>query len=780
LSLTGLLRSAQQEHPAMLCQFIEVDAALPAGQLSDILQMNRDCWQDQQVCYKQHQRHIRYWDESAELTNKAPIFVPWKLGGVYLITGGLGGLGQIVATEIVQHVSEVTLVLLGRRDINDLDQSQQQTLNALEQRGATVQYHRVDISDFKALKVLIDQIQSTTTGLNGIVHSAGIIQDSLLANKSTDELLQVLAPKVDGTINLDEATAQMKLDFFVLFSSTAGALGNVGQSDYATANAFLDHFAEHRNSSVRQRHQRYGHTLALPTDAALRCMYHGLATKSTQLMVLSGHRDLLHQWLSNIQSRTVTKKTTVRQQRPNLKQHCLEQVTQLFSEVTELATDVVDVHEPLESYGIDSILITQLNQKLELAFTDIPQTLFYEYKTLQAVSEYLLKEKHDEVMLWLEIDVETPPEENGSEIPLLASLEVNRANEKVESFGDDDIAIIGLSGRFPQAENLEQYWDKLYRGETCFTEIPERRWPWSDFYQADMDKAIEQARSYCRLGGFIDDFDQFDPLFFNISPVDVFNIDPQERLMLMTCWQAVEDSGYSRQSLQERYQGSVGVFIGATKLGFNLHTRLQPGDDAYLPQTSFSSMANRVSYQLDLNGPSMAIDTMCASSLTALHEACEHIRSGECSMAIAGAVNLYLHPRTYVDLCQGKLLTDKPQIDCFSESGQGFIPGEGVCAAVLKPMSQAIVDGDHIYGVIKGSSVNHSGRTHGYSVPSVEQQRKVIEKAMQRAGCEARDIGMVEAAANGSSMGDAIELQVLQQVFRNCDAQSCYLGSVHL
>src|SRR5262249_52421952 len=158
-------------------------------------------------------------------------------------------------------------------------------------------------------------------------------------------------------------------------------------------------------------------------------------------------------------------------------------------------------------------------------------------------------------------------------------------------------------------------------------------------------------------------------------------------------------------SIEQRYRGAVGVFIGITKLGFQLHTRMGANlGSSRLPVTSFSSMANRVSYHLNLHGPSVAVDTMCSSSLAALHQACEHLRHGECRLAFAGAVNLNLHPRTYVDLCQSRMVTDEPETHCFSDTGRGFIPGEGVGAVLLKPLDEALCDGDPIYGIIRGTA----------------------------------------------------------------------------
>ena len=189
-------------------------------------------------------------------------------------------------------------------------------------------------------------------------------------------------------------------------------------------------------------------------------------------------------------------------------------------------------------------------------------------------------------------------------------------------------------------------------------------------------------------------------------------MDPQERLFIESAWAVLEDAGYTRQRLAERHAWRVGVFAGITKTGFDRHCPDgTAGGVPRSPRTSFGSLANRVSYFLDLHGPSMPIDTMCSSSLTAIHEACEHLRHGACELAIAGGVNLYLHPSTYVELCRSRMLAGDGRCRSFGDGGDGFVPGEGVGAVLLKPLSKARADGDPIHAVIRGSSINHGGRS---------------------------------------------------------------------
>jgi acyl transferase domain-containing protein len=222
----------------------------------------------------------------------------------------------------------------------------------------------------------------------------------------------------------------------------------------------------------------------------------------------------------------------------------------------------------------------------------------------------------------------------------------------------EPIAIIGISGRFPQARTLKEFWEKLKEGKDCITEIPEERWPIEGFYHPDVKEAVAQGKATASGEAYIDGFAEFDPLFFNISPREAMNIDPQERLFIESCWEVLEDAGYTRDQIKDKYNGKVGVFAGITKTGFELYGPdfVRQGEQLF-PYTSFGSVANRVSYFMNLHGPSMPVDTMCSSSLTAVHEACEHIKQGDCEMAFAGGVNLYLHPSSYVGLCAQKMLS---------------------------------------------------------------------------------------------------------------------------
>jgi polyketide synthase PksN len=302
----------------------------------------------------------------------------------------------------------------------------------------------------------------------------------------------------------------------------------------------------------------------------------------------------------------------------------------------------------------------------------------------------------------------------------------------------------------------------------------------SGFFHPHVEEAIAQGRSYSKWGGFLDGFADFDPLFFNISPREAVTMDPQERIFLQACWELLEDAGYTPECVAVQHRGKVGVFAGVTRAGFNLYgpQLWKPGEQAY-PYNSFSSVANRVSYFLNLNGPSMPIDTMCSSSLTAIHEACEHLRRNACEMAIAGGVNLYLHPTSYLNLCAQRMLSRDGQCRSFGRGANGFVPGEGVGVVLLKRLSKAVKDEDNIYALIRGTSVNHGGKTNGYTVPSPKAQGDLVREALDNAGIHARAVSYIEAHGTGTELGDPIEIRGLTQAFEKDtrDTGFCAIGS---
>ncbi|MGE0419656.1 MAG: type I polyketide synthase, partial [Acetobacteraceae bacterium] len=332
--------------------------------------------------------------------------------------------------------------------------------------------------------------------------------------------------------------------------------------------------------------------------------------------------------------------------------------------------------------------------------------------------------------------------------------------------------------RYPGASTLEAFWDNLRADRDLITEVPPDRWDHEAWFDA---RPGTLGRSYSRWGGFLDGVDQFDPLFFNIAPGEAAGIDPNERLFLETCWEALENAGHTRASLSRDRDRSIGVYAGVMYGEYQVLAAAAQaaGAGGVGGASPYWSIANRVSYHLDLHGPSVAVDTACSSSLTAIHLACQALATGECTVAIAGGVNLSLHPLKYVGLSQGRFAASDGRCHSFTAGGDGYVPGEGVGAVVLKPLAAALADGDFVHAVIRGWSANHGGKTNGYTVPNPVQQGAVIAAALRKGGVEPASISYVEAHGTGTALGDPIEVAGLAAAFGDdVPRQSCALGSV--
>ncbi|QDS33253.1 SDR family NAD(P)-dependent oxidoreductase [Brevibacillus brevis] len=453
---------------------------------------------------------------------------------------------------------------------------------------------------------------------------------------------------------------------------------------------------------------------------------------------------------------------------------------QLVGETLKIPFDQIDSSAALEEYGIDSIMIVQMTNVLRKKLHQISTTLFFEYQTIDALVEHFMTTQTDELLALVGIDeqqsvqkqitnsaasAKPTSEQAGSAFRKAKSrrfLQVlDTEAEKPAAPSRQDVAIIGLSGRYPQAGDVWEFWSRLKEGKNCITEVPEDRWNWQEYFSEEKGK---RGYMYTKWGGFIEDMDKFDPLFFQISPNEAEQMDPQERLFLQTAYASMEDAGYTPATLGESRK--IGVFVGVM-------------NGNYPAGTSYWSIANRLSYLFNFQGPSLAVDTACSSSLTAIHLALESLYSGTSECAIAGGVNLIVDPFHYIRLSGATMLSAGDCCKSFGDQADGFVDGEGVGAIVLKPLQKAIADGDHIYGVIKGSMLNAGGKTNGYTVPNPIAQSQVINEALQRAGVDARAVSYIEAHGTGTALGDPIEIAGLTRAFGQDtkDKQFCAIGS---
>lgn len=326
----------------------------------------------------------------------------------------------------------------------------------------------------------------------------------------------------------------------------------------------------------------------------------------------------------------------------------------------------------------------------------------------------------------------------------------------------EGIAIIGIGCRFPGGVNdTEAFWKMLVEGRDAVSEVPADRWSVERFYDAEPGLV---GKTIAKWGGFLDSIDQFDPQFFGISPREAPYVDPQHRLMLETAWEAIEDAG---MVLDLEKGTDMGVFVGISHNDFQgiQHTPTDRASiSAHTPTGSAHSIAaNRISYCLNLTGPSLALDTACSSALTAVHVACQHLLSGECKTALAGGVTVMINPDGFIGFSQAGMLSPDGRCKAFDASANGFVRGEGAGAVLLKKLSDAIADGDPIHAVIMGTGVNQDGHTNGISLPSGEAQARLVKDTCAAIGLDPLEVGYVEAHGTGTAVGDPIEAIALAE-----------------
>lgn len=744
------------------------------------------------------QRWIKKYEElSMPRSNES---INLRKDGVYIVTGGMGRISQHLAQRLKQ--SNINLVLVGR---SELSADKQNDLAVLSTDTANVYYEQVDITDRIELEKLIQQIRSRFGAIHGIIHTAGVLRDSFILHKTPEEVREVLAAKVYGTTLLDELTCNDKLDFVVYFSSVVSVLGNVGSSDYAFANAYLDEFAAMRES-LRKKGERWGKTISinwpawmdggmnslaeeerkregagihpLRSDEGFNIFKDALESDESQLIVFKGMAASIRSLFNELPDKQDIANQISSAEANDLQPKAEMYLRGILAEELRVPIERIDVSEPLETYGIDSTMVMSLSQRLESDFGELPKTLFFEYQNLRDLSSYFverhaerLREKlglRSEKIIDLPVTTNTKRKNNLSVVSEdLVSHPVSDTPEDLEA-----IAIVGLSGRYPMADDLDTFWKNLVEGRDCISEIPPERWAIDDFYDPEHGKA---GKSYSKWGGFLEDIDKFDPMFFKIAPREADMIDPQERLFLETVWHVLEDAGYTRKALSNK---TTGVFVGVMYSEYQLYG--DAASDGRMGVSSFASIANRISYFFNFHGPSIALDTMCSSSLTAIHLACESIRRGECEVAVAGGVNLSLHPKKYLQLSLQRFASTDGRCRSFGEGGDGYVPGEGVGAVLLKPLASAIADGDNIQAIIRGSAINHGGKTNGYTVPNPVSQSHVISDALRNAKIGPEQLSYIEAHGTGTALGDPIEITALSKAFKGLkrDNEWCPVGSV--
>ena len=742
----------------------------------------------------------------------------FKDGGIYLITGGAGGLGLIFARYIAENTKNAVIVLTGRSQLNNEEVEERVSYTG---NGVKILYRSCDISDNDDVKSLALYIKNEFGAVDGIIHSAGIIRDNFYIKKNEEEFISVINPKIRGIANIDRAFADIKVGFFLLMSSSACVTGNIGQTDYAAANGFLDAYTRMHNKkssngvmySVNWPLWKDGgmcvdkHTIdniytatgmiPLETKDAIRMLEWAVKGNLMNFVPLEGNQVRIEKWLNKAKSssseeseiNTYEKSDAVtgnEADKTKLSSLFEDYLKKLMSAKTEIPESQIDARAPMEDFGFTSIMTLDLIAALEEKFGTLSKTLFFEYQTLREIADYFVGNYTDTVkLLCMKSDDNASDFENKSGKLFKAVVLKERTGETAYSENNSegwDIAVIGLAGKYACSNNINELWNNLRDGRDCISEIPNSRWNQDQYYSEDK---TDENSTYGKWGGFIEDADCFDPRFFRISKAEAIQSDPQERQFLECVYHAMEDAGYTRWNLSEEnlngFTNDVGVFVGVMYEEYQLYGAKAQECGNYVTLTgSEASIANRVSYTYGFHGPCIALDSMCSSSLSAITLACRSILSNECSMAVAGGVNLSIHPNKFLLLGGSRFLSTKGRCEAFAKGGDGYVPGEGVGAVILKKLTDAKRDGDHIYGVIKGAAINHCGKTNGYTVPNPKAQSAVIMKAWQEAKINPCAVSYIEAHGTGTALGDPIEITGITKAFETVTDKKQFvkIGSV--
>lgn len=338
----------------------------------------------------------------------------------------------------------------------------------------------------------------------------------------------------------------------------------------------------------------------------------------------------------------------------------------------------------------------------------------------------------------------------------------------------DAVAIIGMSGRYPGAADLDRYWANLEQGKNSIREVPPSRWDMRRYYDP---RRQQKEKIYCKWMGALEDIETFDAFFFMVPPSEAELMDPQQRIFLEEGYKAFEDAGYGGPALNNK---KCGVYLGMMSNEYGMLLQKNGSGTSNLTGNSAAIAAARISYHLNLKGPAISIDTACSSSLVAAHLACQALLNGEIDMALVGGVTLYLMPESYIGMCAAGMLSPRGECSAFDNSADGFVPGEGAGALVLKRLRDAEADRDSIYGVIIGSGINQDGRTNGITAPSVNSQIELEREVYARYGINPDTISYAELHGTGTKLGDPVELEALSTVFREKTKRKnfCAIGSV--
>ncbi|MEV7471126.1 SDR family NAD(P)-dependent oxidoreductase [Streptomyces kronopolitis] len=773
-AVAGLVRSAQLEHPGSfrVLDLADLDAAtlaaIPAALAAD-------------------EPQLTLASGTASVTRLVRALpAPAGTGelGRTLVTGASGTLGQLVARHLVHAHGVRDLVLAGRRGADAPGMAA--LTEELAGAGAQVRAVACDVTDRAALAVLAGGDSFTT-----VVHAAGVLDDGLVTGLTPERLDRVLGAKLDAALHLHELLPQARL---VLFSSAVGILGGLGQANYAAANAGLDALARRRHAAGlpgislawglwdatsgmtdgvdRDRLGRSGFR-PLPTADALAALDAALASDEPVLAPIRLDPGALRAQGEDVPGplRDLSGKPARRgaatgggaavselaarlagKTGPERLRTLLDLVVGHTAAVLGHASpEAVDPGRAFKDAGFGSLAAVELRNRLAAGTgLRLPATLVFSHPNPAAVARHL-----DELLAG------TTPE---------AAPAIRAAT----AAADDPVVLVGLGCRLPGGVRTpDDLWEMLVDERDGIGPFPDDRgWPLERLHDPD---PAAPGTTYTRHGGFMADATAFDAAFFGIAPREAVAMDPQQRILLETVWEACEDAGIDPAALR----GSrTGVFVGAMYQDYGRLLENAAAEGFLAPGVGGGVLSGRVAYTYGLEGPTVTVDTACSSSLTALHLAAQAVRAGECDLALAGGVTVLSTPVPFVEFSRQRGLAADGRCKPFAAAADGTALGEGAGVVLVERLSRARALGHEVLAVLRGSALNSDGASNGLTAPNGAAQEKVMRAALAAAGLHPADVAAVEAHGTGTALGDPIEAQALLAVYGQDRPAPLLLGSL--
>lgn len=795
-SLIGFCKTLALELPqfkTILIDLEQIQNRLDLASIINELRYNHHAHYEQTVAYRGGKRWVSRLQKIRLADGKHRV----NSNGRYLITGGCGGLG-FVSAEALLNAGAKEIVLSSRTvDTPEILAAIQQLQK--KHKGKIIRTLSLDVTDKDKLQFELNKL-NTDGLLKGIIHAAGAgVKASLVAQKE-DDVDYIFAAKAYGAWHLHELSQQIDLDFFVVYSSVSSVFGSNKNSVYSAANSFLDalvaerqrlglvgtaiqwgpwgeagmvkdysYGAEIRKTLIPNRLGQvalplliengmhyatiispgYLHFMLEFVPAVHAGFYKDLATSLNQISSQEAKRSDLSAatWLDEYRKLSQEQRT----------QAAKELVTNICNNILE--TSKLDEDEGFYELGFNSLTMPELAARLMDyvgRVLSLTVNVGFDYPTINQLAHHIYEELDKEL------------------VKPAVIAPVNK--EK-----DDEIAIIGMSCKIPEAADLDAFKKLMEQGVCVAQDIPLDRWDNSKFFDPYPAKP---GKSYVNKLGLLDknSIRSFDAKFFGISATEAKLLDPQQRLLLECTYKALENANYPAKHLRG---SATGVYVGMTGVPYLEYLKAHiPSYEQYSIYMVTGGVANaasgRVSYLFDFKGPALSIDTACSSSMVAIHQACQALKNHEINYAIAAGVNVLLLPESNVMLSQANAVSPEGICKTFDESANGYARSEGCGVLFLKRLSDAVHDNDRILAVIKASVLNNDGKSAGLTAPNGKSQEDVMRQTLRRAGLSSEDISYVEAHGTATPIGDPIEVNAIAQVYGQQRDQynPLYLGSV--